>query len=154
MKIANVLAGFSSATPICSGAQWEKETGGDGGAEGQVHRRSGQERSLKTKAEKIFDLMEYFAGYGFNKSHSAAYALITYQTAYLKAHYANEFMSAILTSEMGNADKVVKYITECRNMGIQILPPDANESDRDFTVVPGIRFGLAAIKMSGAPQSM
>jgi DNA polymerase-3 subunit alpha len=102
------------------------------------------------KAEKIFELMAYFAGYGFNKSHSAAYALITYLTAYLKVHHPVEFMAAVLTSEMGNEDKIVAYIDECRRLKIRILPPDVNESDRDFTTVSeGIRFGLAAIKNVG-----
>ena len=73
--------------------------------------------------------MEQFAGYGFNKSHSAAYAYLAYVTAYLKAHYAVEFMSALLTSESGNMDKIVKYINECREMGIRVLPPDVNQSD-------------------------
>ena len=77
--------------------------------------------------------MEQFAGYGFNKSHSAAYAYLAYVTAYLKAHYPLEFMSALLTSETGNTAKVVKYINECRDMGIQVLPPDVNKSDKDFT---------------------
>ena len=80
------------------------------------------------KIEKIFDLMEQFAGYGFNKSHSAAYAYLAYVTAYLKAHYPLEFLSALLTSEMGSTDKVVKYINECREMGIAVLPPDINSS--------------------------
>jgi DNA polymerase-3 subunit alpha len=115
------------------------------------------------KAEKIFDLMAKFAEYGFNKSHSAAYALISYQTAYLKAHYPVEYMAALLTSEVQDTDKVVKYIYEAREMGIDILPPDANESMWDFTVIeahdretiePGsrigsIRFGLAAVKNVG-----
>jgi DNA polymerase-3 subunit alpha len=102
------------------------------------------------KAEKIFDLMAKFAEYGFNKSHSAAYALIAYQTAYLKAHYPIEFMAALLTSEVQNADKIVKYIAECREMDIDILPPDINESYKNFTVVgKQIRFGLAAVKNVG-----
>ncbi len=102
------------------------------------------------KAEKIFNLMAKFAEYGFNKSHSAAYALIAYQTAYLKTHYPIEFMAALLTSEAQNADKILKYISECREMGIEILPPDINESDRNFTVVGNqIRFGLAAVKNVG-----
>ena len=102
------------------------------------------------KAEKLFDLMAYFAGYGFNKSHSAAYALVTYHTAYLKAHYPTEFMAALMTNDMGNADKMVGYFTECRDLGIRILPPDVNESQTTFTVVEGgIRFGLAAIKNVG-----
>src|SRR5437868_13529370 len=102
------------------------------------------------KAEKIFNLMEEFAGYGFNKSHSCAYALLAYQTAYLKTHYPVEFMAALLTSEAGNTDKVVKYINEARGMGISILPPDVNSSALDFTPVgEAIRFGLAAIKNVG-----
>jgi DNA polymerase-3 subunit alpha len=103
------------------------------------------------KAEKIFDLMEKFAGYGFNKSHSAAYAYLAFVTAYLKAHYPTEFMSALLTSETGNTAKVVKYIHECREMGIRVLPPDVNSSDFDFTPSEsGIRFGLGAIKNVGS----
>ncbi len=115
------------------------------------------------KAEAIFDLMAKFAEYGFNKSHSAAYALITYQTAYLKAHYPVEYMAALLTSEVQDTDKIVKYIYEARQMGIVVLPPDVNESRWDFTVVeaherdtvePGstigsVRFGLAAVKNVG-----
>jgi DNA polymerase-3 subunit alpha len=94
--------------------------------------------------------MEQFAGYGFNKSHSAAYAVLAYQTAYLKAHYPNYFMAAILTSERGSQEKIVKYINECREMGISILPPDVNVSDVFFTPSGGgIRFGLAAIKNVG-----
>jgi DNA polymerase-3 subunit alpha len=102
------------------------------------------------KAEKIFEQMETFGRYGFNKSHSAAYALIAYQTAYLKTHYPIEFMAALLTSEVQNADKMVRYIAECRDMSIPILPPDVNESHRDFTVTGDqIRFGLAAVKNVG-----
>src|SRR5581483_8487305 len=103
------------------------------------------------KVEKIFDLMEQFAGYGFNKSHSAAYAYLAYVTAYLKAHYPLEFMSALLTSEMGNTDKVVKYINECREMSIAVLPPDVNSSGKDFTPdSQAIRMGLCAIRNVGA----
>jgi DNA polymerase-3 subunit alpha len=103
------------------------------------------------KAERIFDLMEKFAGYGFNKSHSAAYAYLAFVTAYLKAHYPTEFMAALLTSETGNTAKVVKYIHECREMGIRVLPPDVNSSDFDFTPSEsGIRFGLGAIKNVGS----
>ena len=103
------------------------------------------------KVAKIFDLMEQFAGYGFNKSHSAAYALLAYQTAYLKAHYPVCFMSALLTNEINNTDKIVKYINECRDMGIKILPPDINISHLHFTPAGAdIRFGLVAIKNVGA----
>ncbi len=102
------------------------------------------------KAEKIFDLMAKFAGYGFNKSHSAAYALIAYQTAYLKAHYPVEFMAALISADMGNTDQVVKYINECRDMCIPVDSPDLNESSLAFTVSGNrIRFGLAAIKNVG-----
>ena len=101
-------------------------------------------------AEKLFMLIEKFGGYGFNKSHSAAYAMIAYQTAYLKAHYPVQFMAALLTQDMGNQDKTIKNIAECRGMGIEILPPDINESQSDFSVVDGkIRFGLAAVKNVG-----
>jgi len=102
------------------------------------------------KAERIFDLMAEFAGYGFNKSHSCAYALLAYQTAYLKTHYPVEFVAALLTSETGSTDKVVKYINEARGMGIRVLPPDVHESGLYFTPVgEDIRFGLAAIKNVG-----
>lgn len=102
------------------------------------------------KAGKIFYLMEKFGGYGFNKSHSAAYALIAYQTAYLKAHFPVEFMASLLTSEMHSTDGVVKYIAECRSHDIEILPPDINESDKEFIVTGSkIRFGLVAVKNVG-----
>lgn len=109
--------------------------------------KKGIERDI---AEKIFDQIEYFAGYGFNKSHSTGYAVISYQTAFLKANYPVEFMTALLTSERNNTDKIADYISECIQMGIEILPPDVNESFRDFTVVgKGIRFGLVAVKNAG-----
>src|SRR3954464_14201519 len=102
------------------------------------------------KIEKIFDLMAQFAEYGFNKSHSAAYALLAYHTAYLKTHYPVEFMAAMLTAETGSTDKVVKYINECREMGIPVEPPDINVSDANFTPHgAAIRFGLAAVKNVG-----
>ncbi len=107
------------------------------------------------KIEKIFDLMEKFAGYGFPKAHSAAYAYLAFVTAYLKTHYPLEFMSALLTSQVGNTAQVVKYINECREMGIKVLAPDVNSSDFNFTPVDnekekGIRFGLGAIKNVGS----
>jgi DNA polymerase-3 subunit alpha len=106
------------------------------------------------KVEKIFDQMAKFAGYGFNKSHSAAYAYLAYLVAYLKTHYPVDFMAALLTSETGTVTKVVKYINECREMGIRVLPPDVNESEWSFTPVrdergDAIRFGLGAIKNVG-----
>ncbi|MEA1924130.1 MAG: DNA polymerase III subunit alpha [Pseudomonadota bacterium] len=102
------------------------------------------------KAEEIFDLMAQFAEYGFNKSHSAAYGYVAYQTAYLKAHYPVEFMAGLLMEDMNNTDKVIKNIAECRSMGIKVLPPDVNVSELSFTVVDqDIRFGLAAVKNVG-----
>jgi DNA polymerase-3 subunit alpha len=111
----------------------------------------------ETKAEKIFDLLDKFSGYGFNKSHAAAYGLIAYQTAYLKANYPVEFMAALLSSEIGNQDKLVVFTGEAREMGIEVLPPDVNTSPLKFGVAPGenadspekLRFGLAAIKGVG-----
>ena len=102
------------------------------------------------KAKTIWEQMETFAEYGFNKSHSTAYAIIAYQTAYLKAHYPAEFMAALLTSEKDNRDKIIKHMNACKEMGINVLPPDINESERDFTVSgDNIRFGMAAIKNVG-----
>src|SRR5208282_1520362 len=102
------------------------------------------------KAQKLWDLVEQFAGYGFNKSHSAAYALVAYHTAYLKTHYPVEFMSALLTAEIGNQDKLTHYLAECKDMSIGILPPDVNSSDLVFTPAGNsIRFGLTAIKNVG-----
>jgi len=113
-----------------------------------------KERGIDAEtAEAIFDQMAKFAGYGFNKSHSAAYALVSYQTAYLKAHFAPEFMASVLTSESGNLDKISQYIFECKKMGIKILPPDVNASSDTFTTdhERQIRFSLSAIKNVGTP---
>jgi len=102
------------------------------------------------KAVAIFDRISYFASYGFNKSHSAAYAHVTYQTAYLKAQFPHEFMAALLTCEMSSSDKVVEYVDECKRLGIEVLPPSVNESGAGFNVVgESVRFGLGAIKNVG-----
>ena len=109
-----------------------------------------QNKIADKKAEKLYELIQKFAGYGFNKSHAAAYAVVCYQTGYLKAHYPTEFMAALMTSDMGNQDKIVGYFTECRDLGIKVLGPDVNKSQKNFAVVDGaIRFGLAAIKNVG-----
>ncbi len=152
MKIANVMAGFSlGEADLLRRAMGKKKVDEMAAQKALFIERAVALKVTPAKAEKIFDLMEYFAGYGFNKSHSAAYALVTFQTAYLKQHFPAQFMAALLSCEMGNSDKVVNYITECRRMGINILPPDVNESEKGFTVVPGgIRFGLAAIKNVGS----
>lgn len=109
------------------------------------------ENKISTKlAKEIFNQIETFARYGFNKSHSVGYAYLAYQTAFLKAHYPKEFMAALMTSEMGNTDRIIILKEECRSMGIEILPPDINKSLANFSVEQGaLRFGLAAIKNVG-----
>jgi DNA polymerase-3 subunit alpha len=102
-------------------------------------------------AQRIFELMEFFAGYGFNKSHSAAYALVSYQTAYLKCHYPHEFMAALLSSERQDIDSVVKYVAEARAMGLEVLPPDVNESQIDFSVVRYASLEAAAMATGATP---
>jgi DNA polymerase-3 subunit alpha len=105
----------------------------------------------RNAAENIFELISYFGGYGFNKSHTAAYAVIAYRTAYLKAHFATQYMAALMTSEMQDTDKIIECMDECKSLGIEVLPPDINESVAHFTVVEDkkIRFGLAGIKNVG-----
>ena len=110
------------------------------------------ERSInKAKAEEIFDLMAKFADYGFNRSHSMAYACVAFQTAYLKAHYPAYFYAAVLSHEADDSAKVYKYSTELQSMGLKLLPPDINESDDGFTPMEeAVRFGLNAIKGIGS----
>ena len=151
MQIANRLAGFSLGEADILRRAMGKKKRDEMAAQREKFLAGCAVRKVNAKkAEKIFDLMAEFAGYGFNKSHSCAYALLAYQTAYLKTHYPVEFMAALLTSETGNTEKVVKYINEARGMGITVLPPDVNSSDVDFTPVgEAIRFGLRAIKNVG-----
>lgn len=158
MQIAMVLAGYTlGEADILRRAMGKKKSEAMEAQKEKFLERAAARKVNARKAEKVFNLMREFAGYGFNKSHSAAYALLAYQTAYLKTHYPVYFMSAVLTNEMGNTDKIVKYINECRDLGIEILPPDINQSDLNFTPAAGggpdesrrIRFGLAAIKNAG-----
>jgi DNA polymerase-3 subunit alpha len=151
MQIANRLAGFSLGDADILRRAMGKKKPEEMAAQREKFLTGSQARRVpKDKAEKIFDLMAEFAGYGFNKSHSCAYALLAYETAWLKTHYPVEFMAAMLSSETGNTDKVVKYINEARGMGITVLPPNVNSSDVDFTPVgEQIRFGLRAIKNVG-----
>ena len=151
MQIASRLAGFSLGQADILRRAMGKKKAEEMAAQRQKFLAGCKANIIPDKkAENIFDLMEEFAGYGFNKSHSCAYALLAYQTAYLKSHYPVEFMAALLTSETGNTERVVKYINEARGMGITVLPPDVNESDLYFTPVgEAIRFGLAAIKNVG-----
>jgi len=152
MRIASELAGFSLAqADILRRAMSKKST-----EVMEEQRKYFVEGCLKNQiskkiANKIFSLIEYFAGYGFNKSHSAAYAMISYRTAYLKANFPVEFTTALLTSEKDNTDKIVRYINEASRMDIEILSPDVNESFAKFTMVSdnSIRFGLSAVKNVG-----
>ena len=151
MQIANRLASFSlGEADILRRAMGKKKKEEMAAQRAKFLDGCAKNKIPEKKAERIFSLMEEFAGYGFNKSHSCAYALLAYQTAYMKTHYPVEFMAALLTSETGSTDKIVKYINEARGMGISILPPDVNESDLYFTPVgESIRFGFAAIKNVG-----
>ncbi|NOR25753.1 MAG: DNA polymerase III subunit alpha [Desulforhopalus sp.] len=151
MKIANILASYSLGdADILRRAMGKKIA--EVMDEEKVKFMAGaiKNNHPKDKAEYIFDLMAKFAGYGFNKSHSAAYALVSYQTAYLKAHYMPQFMAALLSCDMNNTDKIVLYINECKEHTIEVLPPDINESIKDFSVIDDrVRFGLAAVKNVG-----
>ena len=122
------------AKPICCAARWERKIPRRWRKQRDtLHGGRGGKRHPKDTAGEIFDLMAQFAGYGFNKSHSAAYALVAYQTAYLKTHYPVEFMAALLTTETSKPENVVKYIGECREMNIPVEPPDVQVSDAHFT---------------------
>ena len=151
MRIANVLASYSlGEADLLRRAMGKKNP--EAMAEQRERFMSGAAALGHPKAAvaEIFDQMAKFSGYGFNKSHSAAYALLAYQTAYLKTHYPVEFMSALLTSEISKPENVVKYIKECREMEIAVEPPDVRFSDADFTPHgEAIRFGLTAIKNVG-----
>ncbi|MDQ6988230.1 MAG: DNA polymerase III subunit alpha [Mariprofundaceae bacterium] len=152
MQIAQVLAGYSLGQADMLRRAMGKKKAEEMAEQRKIFMDGAKENDVPAeKAEQIFDLMEKFAGYGFNKSHSAAYALIAYQTAYLKAHFAQAFMAATLSCDMGNSDKVNGLITDCKRMDIEILSPHVNASDWEF--VPekenAIRFGLGALKGAG-----
>jgi DNA polymerase-3 subunit alpha len=151
MQIASALAGFSlGEADLLRRAMGKKKAEEMAAQRARFMAGAAAKGHPTKKVEKIFDLMEQFAGYGFNKSHSAAYAFLAFVTAYLKAHFRVDFMAALLTSETGNVAKVVKYINECREMKIRVLPPDINASDWNFTPDgDAIRFGLGAIKNLG-----
>jgi DNA polymerase-3 subunit alpha len=151
MQIANVLAGYSLGEADLLRRAMGKKNPEEMAKQRDRFVSGALEKGFpKDKVVRIFDLMEQFAGYGFNKSHSAAYALLAYHTAYLKTHYPVEFMAALLTSEISKPENVVKYIKECREMEIPVEPPDVLFSDADFTPHgKAIRFGLTAIKNVG-----
>ncbi|MGE3189304.1 MAG: DNA polymerase III subunit alpha [Vicinamibacterales bacterium] len=151
MRIAAVLAGFSLGQSDVLRKAMGKKDPAVMAKQREAFMAGAEAKGVnEKKAAKIFELMEYFAGYGFNKSHSTAYAYLAYQTAYLKANYPRHFAAALLTIEAANTDKLALYISEGRERGIPVLPPDINESQLHFTVVPeGVRFGLTAIKGLG-----
>ncbi|HEX2443301.1 MAG TPA: DNA polymerase III subunit alpha [Vicinamibacterales bacterium] len=158
MRLASDLAGFTMGEADLLRKAMGKKNAAVMQAQRQRFVQGCKARGVsEKKAGKIFDLMEYFAGYGFNKSHSTTYALLAYQTAYLKANYPHHFMAALLTIESQNTDKLAMYLGECRELGVPILPPDINTSELHFTVKPdGVRFGLGAVRNvgQGAIQSM
>jgi len=152
MQIAQVLAGYSLGQADLLRRAMGKKKPEEMAKQRAVFLAGAERRGVDAHtATYIFDLMEKFAGYGFNKSHSAAYALIAYQTAWLKAHYPADFMAAVLSADMDNTDKVVMLIDECRSMGLRVLPPDINRCDFAFTVQDDgtILYGLGAIKGVG-----
>jgi DNA polymerase III subunit alpha len=151
MKIAQVLAGYTLGDADNLRRAMGKKKAEEMARERVRFLDGASRQGIRAElAGEIFDQMETFAAYGFNKSHSAAYALVSYQTAYLKAHYPQEFMAALLTMEMGDTDKTYKNIADCRERGIRILPPDVNQSREEFTVAEeNIRFGLGAVRGVG-----
>ncbi|MGH9777622.1 MAG: DNA polymerase III subunit alpha, partial [Candidatus Acidiferrales bacterium] len=151
MQIASRVAGFSLGEADILRRAMGKKKAKEMAAQREKFIAGAKRNGVsEKKATRIFDLMEQFAGYGFPKAHSTAYALLAYQTAYLKTHYPVEFMAALLTAETGNQEKIVKYIAECREMGITVLPPDVNSSDWSFTPAgDAIRFGLGAVRNVG-----
>ena len=151
MRISNVLAGFSlGEADLLRKAMGKKNAEVMAKMRGKFVEGAKTQKINERKAAHIFDLMEHFAGYGFNKSHSTAYAFLAYQTAYLKANYPWHFAAALLTIEAQNTDKLAVYLGECRDRGVPVLPPDINESQLPFTVSDrGVRFGLTAVKNVG-----
>ncbi|HXB61997.1 MAG TPA: DNA polymerase III subunit alpha [Acidobacteriaceae bacterium] len=151
MQIANEVAGYSlGEADLLRRAMGKKDPAEMAKQRERFMSGAAIKKHPKETAGKLFDLMEQFAGYGFNKSHSAAYALLAYHTAYLKTHYPTEFMAALLTSETSKPENVVKYIQECRELDIAVQPPDVQNSAATFTPVGDvIRFGLTAIKNVG-----
>jgi DNA polymerase-3 subunit alpha len=151
MAIASKVAGFSlGQADILRRAMGKKKPEEMAKLRAKFVEGAKSNKIAESKSEKLFELIQKFSGYGFNKSHAAAYAVVCYHTAYLKAHYPTEFMAALMTTDMGNQDKIVGYFTECRDLGIKVLGPDINESGKNFTVIDrAIRFGMAAIKNVG-----
>ena len=153
MQIAQVLAGFTLGAADLLRRAMGKKKSEEMAKQRAIFTQGAEKNGVSLNlANQIFDLMEKFADYGFNKSHSAAYALVSYQTAWLKAHYPAEFMAAVLSSDMEHTEKVVLFLDECRLMQLNVLPPDINTSYYKFTVTEKgeLRYGLGAIKGLGA----
>jgi len=155
MQVASDLAGFSlGEADILRRAMGKKDMKSMGRMREQFMKGASDRGLSKKKAERIFDLMSSFAEYGFNKSHSAAYAMVSMQTAYLKAHYPAAFMAAAMTNDMGNTDRLMFLLEECHSLGIAVRPPDVNSSLVEFGLSGGeITYGLAAIKNLGIPAA-
>jgi DNA polymerase-3 subunit alpha len=151
MRIAAELAGFSMGQSDVLRKAMGKKDPKVMAKQREAFMAGARAKGVKEKkAAKIFDLMEFFAGYGFNKSHSTTYAWVAYQTGYLKANYPWQFFAALLTIEAANTEKLAMYLGECRDLGVPILPPDLNSSELRFTVTrEGVRFGLCAVKNVG-----
>jgi DNA polymerase-3 subunit alpha len=151
MKIANVMAGFSMADADGLRKAMGKKIPEIMAKYKEQFVKGAVKLGVKEDvAVQVFDLMAFFAGYGFNKSHSAAYGIVSYQTAYLKANYPVEYMCALMSCAMGDTDKLAEYIEECRQLKIEVLPPDINKSELDFVIIGDkIRFGLGAVKGAG-----
>lgn len=151
MRIANQMAGFSlNEADTLRKAMGKKKKEIMEKFKEKFVSGAAQKGIASKLASQIFDLIEFFAGYGFNKSHSTAYALVSYQTAYLKANYPTEFMAAVMTCEMSNTDNIVEYLEESKKMGIEILPPNINRSEKGFAVEANkIWYGLEAVKGIG-----
>ena len=152
MKIAQVLANYSLGEGDLLRRAMGKKDAKEMAKQRERFLSGAKENDVsEAQANEIFDLMEKFAEYGFNKSHSAAYAQISYHTAYLKTHYPVAFMAALMTSELGNQEKLLQYIADCREQGVEVLPPDVNAGEARFSVNDGkILYGLAGIKNVGA----
>ncbi len=152
MQVAQILAGYTlGGADLLRRAMGKKKPSEMDRQRAIFVEGCGKNDISEAKANEVFDLMAHFAGYGFNKSHSAAYALLTFRTAWLKAHHPTAFYAALMTNDASSTDKVVKYITDARSRGIAVLPPDVNASDASFSVAEGaIRFGLGAVKGVGS----
>ena len=151
MRLASELAGFTlGQADELRRAMGKKDAAKMTAQRGRFMAGCRERGIPEKKATRIFEFIEFFAGYGFNKSHSTTYALLAYQTAYLKANFPRHFMAALLTIESQNSDKIALYLAECRELGVPVLPPDINASELPFVVqAEGVRFGLGAVKGAG-----